>query len=101
MHGSRKLRHGGWGSWQRFFLLIFINVFLSGLYGPIGSNCFSRGSVPEFLREPIATCDFAGGPDHPEGPDHLPPSVSAHGGLVCDCGISLNPGYAKILHILY
>ena len=30
---------------------------------PRGSNCFSRGSVPEFLRNPIATSDFPGGPD--------------------------------------
>ena len=35
---------------------------------PKGSNCFLRGgSVLEFLRKPIATCDFPGGscPLHP------------------------------------
>ena len=26
--------------------------------GPKGANCFSRGSVPEFLRKPIITCSF-------------------------------------------
>ena len=29
----------------------------------MGSNCFSRGSVPEFLRKPIASSDFPGGLD--------------------------------------
>ena len=29
--------------------------------GPNGSNCFSRGSIPVFLRKPIATCAFQGG----------------------------------------
>ena len=36
--------------------------------GSSGSNCFSRWIVPEFLRKPIATCDFPGGvrtPVHP------------------------------------
>ena len=28
--------------------------------GPLGSNCFSRGSVPVFLRKHITTCDFRG-----------------------------------------
>ena len=28
--------------------------------GPFGSNCFSRGSIPVFLRKPIATSDFSG-----------------------------------------
>ena len=33
--------------------------------GPLGSNCFSRGggSVPEFVRKPIITCDFLGAAD--------------------------------------
>ena len=26
----------------------------------LGSNCFSRVSVPVYQREPIATCDFPG-----------------------------------------
>ena len=34
-------------------------------YGPPSrsnwTNCFSRGSVPVFLRKSIATCDFPGG----------------------------------------
>ena len=33
-------------------------------------NCFSRGTIPEFLRKPIATCDF---PGDGVGPDPLPP----------------------------
>ena len=37
--------------------------------GPFESNCFSRGSVPDFLKKPIVTCDFLGGPD-----PLLPPS---------------------------
>ena len=32
------------------------------------SNCFSRGSVPVFLKKPITTCDLWGGWD----PDSLP-----------------------------
>ena len=29
---------------------------------PRGSIAFRGGSVPDFLRKPIATCDFPGGP---------------------------------------
>ena len=29
--------------------------------GPNGSNCFSSGVIPEFLRKPIATCNFPRG----------------------------------------
>ena len=28
--------------------------------GPLGSHCFSRSSVPVFLRKHITTCDFRG-----------------------------------------
>ena len=26
--------------------------------GPLGSNCFLRGSILVFLRKPLATCDL-------------------------------------------
>ena len=29
-------------------------------FGPEGSNCISRESIPEFQRKPFATCDFSG-----------------------------------------
>ena len=63
MVGSRKFRRGGGGPDN------VIKVFHRGLrtegraYGeaiePTGSKCFSRGSVPEFQRTHIDTCDFA------------------------------------------
>ena len=45
--------------------------------GPEGSNCFSRGSVPVFLKKPIPTCDFQGSktPNPPSGSTH---DVLAH-----------------------
>ena len=43
------------------------------IIGSKGSNSFSRGSVPVFLRTRIATCDFLG--VRTPGP----PSGSAHG----------------------
>ena len=57
--------------WRRvlatFSPFLVINVFHVGPYEPpsrsnwtVGSNCFSRGSVPVFLRKSIATCDFPG-----------------------------------------
>ena len=53
------------GSWQPVFRVI--NVFYYGsnkrpreAFGPRGSNLFSRGPVPVFLRKPIASGDFQG-----------------------------------------
>ena len=40
--------------------------------GPEGPNCFLRGSVPVFLRKPIATFDFAGESGPPVPPLDLP-----------------------------
>ena len=38
---------------------------------PLGSNCYSRGSLPVFIRKHIATCDFPGGLDQsPSGSTH-------------------------------
>ena len=49
----------------------------------LGSNCFSRGSAPVFLRKHIATWDFQGGPDPLSPP---PPGFSheqcKHNGLM-------------------
>ena len=53
--------------------------------GPEGSNCFSRGSVPDFLRKPNTTCDFAG---RGSGPP-VPTSGSAHG-TYCICLVFLS-----------
>ena len=49
---------------------VIINLFHRGLYRPPSVGLIaSRGvSVLEFLRNPIATCDFPG-----VGPDSLPP----------------------------
>ena len=60
------------------FLFVFslvIKEFLRGPYEPPPrSNCFSRESVPVFLRTTIATSDFPG-----EGVrTHVPTSGSAH-----------------------
>ena len=56
---------------------LFINVFHRGPCGPpprsnwtLGSNCFSRGSVPVIIRKQTATCDFPG-----VGADLLYPSL--------------------------
>ena len=46
-------------AWSLEFLL-FINIFHRGPYGPKGSNWFSQGLKPDFLRNTIATCDFPG-----------------------------------------
>ena len=62
-------------------IFLVINVFHRGPHdpreaiGPLGSNCFSRGSVPEFLMKHIVTCDFKGirtpcPPSHPSGSAH-------------------------------
>ena len=57
MGGSRKFHH-----------FLVVNVFHRGPYEPPfrsnwtpWSSRFLRGSVPEFLRKPIATCGFPGG----------------------------------------
>ena len=64
------------GSRQRFLVITWGRTNLPReAIGPNGSNCLSRGSVPLFLREPIATCDF------PRGGGvwtAKPPSGSAH-----------------------
>ena len=65
-----------------FFIFSVINVFLKGSYKPPsigdltqGYKCFSRGFVPEFLRKPLATCDFPGGPDALSTPTPLDPPI--------------------------
>ena len=64
MRGSRKFRQEGPDN------VVFngMSVFYRGPYEPPsrsnwtpGSNCFSRGSVPVFLRKHIATWDFLQG----------------------------------------
>ena len=57
---------GGGGGPEKLFSII--NVFHRRLYDlpreaiePKGSNCFTRVSVPIFLRKPIATFDFPDG----------------------------------------
>ena len=62
MHGTRKFHLTTF-----FSIVIKVNVFLRGLYGPPsrsnwtqGVQLLEKGSVTEFLRKPIATCDSAG-----------------------------------------
>ena len=70
MHGRiqeiRRERRGGPDNVLLVVVLV-IDVFHRGPYvpqeavGPKGSNRFSRGSIPVFLRKPILTCNFQGG----------------------------------------
>ena len=45
-----------------------------------GSNCFTRGPVPEILRKPLATCDFTGGWSRVQAPCPPPPPP-----WICPC----------------
>ena len=66
---------GGGGGLRVYNIFLVINEFPREAIGPIEkqldpsrnnwTHCFSRGSVPGFLRKPIATCDFPGGVQTP------------------------------------
>ena len=45
-----------------------VRTFPQKQLDPLGPIASGGGSVPDFLRKPIDTCDFPGG-----GPDPLPP----------------------------
>ena len=68
---------GGGGVHTPLFIKDFTNIFHRGPYRPPSRrNSSRRGSVPEFLRKPIATCDFPAGGGGGGGVDPL--SGSAH-----------------------
>ena len=58
-----------WGGGPFLFLCLVIKVFYRGPYEPAYRSNWTQwvqlllesGSIPEFLRKPIATCDFPGG----------------------------------------
>ena len=59
---------GGGGGFLQRFLFVPLVINAGEAIGPKGGSIASRGrSVPDFLRKPIATCDFPGG----GGPDPL------------------------------
>ena len=107
IRGSRKLRQcvgGGGGRGCHFF----INVFHRGscVYLPreaIGPIVPRGVSVPIFLRKPIATCDFPGGPDPlpPPAPPPLNPPMNVGGAVICtsiNATIALYNTFTKMLN---
>ena len=70
MRRSRKFLPGGGGTGELWVLPIVLvnNIFHTGPYRPPSRNDWTTlgpiasrgGSVPEFLRKHIATCDFPG-----------------------------------------
>ena len=79
---SHTTHAGTQGGGEVLKMFIVINVFHRESQAPPateGPKCFSRGSLPVFLRKPIATCEFQGwwgsGPLPPPPP---PPSVFAN-----------------------
>ena len=74
MHPEMSSGQGGMGGPDNAFLKDFTNIFHRGPYRPPSRrNSSRRGSVPEFLRKPIATCDFpvgGGGADPLSGSAH-------------------------------
>ena len=78
----QKIPSGGGGSvsWQCFPKYFkAIRTSPEEQYDP-------RGSVPDFLRKPVATCDF---PGEEGGLDPRPPSGSTHESITSNCYLSL------------
>ena len=71
MRGSRKFCQGG----PVFFVVVFSHSVVRTFIEKQSGSIASRGSEPEFLRKPIAICDFPGGGGCGTPASHPPPTL--------------------------